>query len=88
MINMKFKTVIEDRFPKKVIKKKKNKLVIALLMFIQELFNTILPFTLGVYFGITRHIFFLILFLFPLLLEIRVTIDNKNNINLEIIRGF
>lgn len=84
---MKVKTVIENRFPKRKIKKNRSKILIALLLLVQTLFNTIFPFTLGVYFGITKHIFFLVLLLFPLFFEIRISIDKKNEINFEIVRG-
>jgi hypothetical protein len=84
---MKFKTVIQDRFPKKNIKFKRNKLIIALLIFSEVLFNTIFPFAMGVYFGMTKHIFFLVLFIFPLFFNIRIRIDKKNQINFEIVRG-
>jgi len=85
---MKVKTVIENRFPKRKIKKKKNKAIIVLLMLSEIVFNSIFPFALGVYFGLTKHIFFLILFLFPLFFQLRISMNKRNEINFEIIRGF
>jgi hypothetical protein len=84
---MKVKTVIQDRFPKRKIKHKKSKIILALLLFSEVLFNTIFPFAVGVYFGLTKHIFFLILFMFPLFFNIRIKIDKNNQINFEIVRG-
>lgn len=84
---MKIKTVIEKRFEKTQIKKPINKVIIIILLLVQLMFNTIFPFALGVYFALTKHIFFLVLMLFPLLFDIKIKITKNNNINFEITRG-
>lgn len=84
---MKVKTVIENRFPKRRIRNKKNKVLIALLILVQTFFNQILPFTLGVYFGLTGSTWLFAIFIFMIFFEMRISLDKKNEIKIRIIKG-
>ncbi len=84
---MRFKTVVENRLPQRKIKNKKNKILIALLILIQTFFNQILPFTLGVYFGLTGSAWLFAIFIFMIFFEMRITFNKKNEIKIEIIKG-
>lgn len=84
---MKFKTVIENRFPEKKIKDRKNKILIAILILSQTVINQIIPFTVGVYFGLTKNIYFLLIFFVMLFFEIRVSFDDEGNVKIKILRG-
>ena len=84
---MKLETVIEDRLPRRRIKEKKNKVIIALLILTQTVINQIVPFMLGVYFAITGSGLIFAMFVFMLFIELRVEIDKKDNIKIKIIKG-
>jgi len=84
---MKVRTVIENKLPKRKIKERKNKIIIALLVLVQTFFNQILPFTLGVYFGLTGSAWLFALFIFMIFFEMRISFDNKNGIQIKIIKG-
>ena len=79
---MKVETVIEPRISKRT---KKNKLIIALILSIDLFFNTMLPFAIGVYFGVTKNLLFLVIFIFLLLFHIKI--EYKDEIRIKIIRG-
>jgi len=84
---MKVKTVIENRFEKAKSKKPINQLIIAILFLVQLIYNTIFPFALGVYFAQTKHLFFIILMIFPIFFSVRIKINKDNEIDFEIVRG-
>lgn len=83
---MKVKTVIEKKFGK--IKIKKNKYFILILLISQSIINKFIPFSLGVYFSLTKNILFLFLFLLTLFFEVNFTYDDFGNIKIKILRGF
>lgn len=84
---MKIKTVIENRLPKRRIKDKKNKVLIALLVVIQIVVNQYIPFILGVYFALTGSAYLFAIFVFITFFELRISIDKTNTIKIKIIRG-
>lgn len=84
---MKIKTVFEKRFPETEIKEKKNKIFVALLILSTTVINQIIPFTLGVYFGLTKSVYLFFIFIFFLFFEVRITFDKKNNIKIKVLRG-
>lgn len=83
---MKVRTVIENRFPKRRVRGNKNKLIIAMFILCQTVINQILPFTIGVYFGLTRNVWLFAVFIFMLFFEFRVDTAGKD-IKIKIIRG-
>jgi len=84
---MKIKTIIEDRLPKKKIKQPKNKVIVALLMLCETVINQVTPFVLGVYFGITGNTYLFALFVFFLFIQLKIEVNNKNEIKIKILRG-
>jgi len=84
---MKIKTVIEDRLPKKKIIHHKNKLIISLLILCETVINQIMPFVLGVYFGLTGNGYLFALFVFSLFIQLKIDVNKKNEIKIKILRG-
>ena len=83
---VKFRTVIVPRV-KKQGKKKTQQTLAVILIILNIIFSSILPFVLGFYFGTTREFIYFILFLFMLFFEVRFSMDNKGNISIRIVRG-
>lgn len=84
---MKFKTVIEKRPEIRRRKVKKSRLIMAVVIMVNVIFDTLLPFSLGVYFGLTKQMLYF--FLFFILLFINIRLDYSGDIvKLTIIRGF
>ena len=80
---MKLKAVIEDRFPKKRPKLKKDKILIVAFLILESLFNTFLPFISGFQLAYTRNFIYLIFFLVPLFIHLRISYGRKIKIKLR-----
>lgn len=83
--NLKVKTVIEDRFPKKITKSA-DRIILAISLIAETGINTMLPFAFGFYFAQTRNIFFLIGFIINILFHVKITRKGRS-LELRITRG-
>lgn len=84
---MKFKAVIEKRIPNRKVLKKKNKLLMVIIIVLDIFLNTLLPFTLGVYFFMTKHLIFIAILFILLFFNVNFEIDKRGNVNIKFVRG-
>lgn len=80
---MKFKTVLESRVPKKT---PQNKWIFSLMLVIEIILNTFMPFFFGFYFAMTQRLIFLVGFIFLVMFNVRFEYSD-NDIKIKIIRG-
>ncbi len=82
---MKFKTIIEDRMPKRKIKSA-DIVILAFSLVAETGINTMLPFAFGFYFAQTHNLFFLFGFIINVLFHIKIRREGRS-LELRITRG-
>jgi len=73
---MQLKTVIIPKVQKKP-KNKKDKVIYALFLCFEILWNTIIPFALGCYFILTKNILWLVLLILFMFIHIEINYQEK-----------
>ena len=82
---MQIKTVIRDRGHYKKIKTKRDLIIFTILYISEVVLNTFLPFVAGFYFCQTQNLFWLLLFLILIIMNLKIEY-RKDVIKIKILR--